>query len=189
MTRLTIIILLTLTSFTVKGQLVPYGLRLDKVQKEILEATTEFDSLIFADKASYWAEDVKIQGFGFISDKVFKVIIFFEKDTSDFYDITIKKLKKTAIKNKEKITILSKIDYSVIRSFDKDSLTIMGKPGEPHLSISDGNEWTILLIDQHKKSVILQQSYLPETYQQYIATTDRQIFIDISKKLNELITK
>ena len=67
--RLLISILSTLTLAT-NGQHVPYGLRETKVKKELVARTSDFDSLILIDKASYWDDDMKVSGLGFKQSNV-----------------------------------------------------------------------------------------------------------------------
>jgi hypothetical protein len=174
-------LLFSLTSF---GQIIPYGLRLDKVQNEIIQKTSLFDSLVLVDDASYWDDDAKIKGFGFKGNEIYKVTIIFKKDTTSFYDITIEHIKKT------KLTLASKLDankitnYSSIEILSSDSLNLKSRTNS-YMSISDQPEWTILIIK--KDNLILKQSYAPETYQILAPTKERELFMTVFITLNTLL--
>jgi hypothetical protein len=173
-----------LTFSSVFGQLIPYGLQLDKVQKEIIQKTSEFDSTVLVDKASYWNEDKKMNGFGFKDNHIYRLTIFFIQDTTSSYDISIKKIMKSKVTKKSKIDAIKKTDYSTIVTFSNDSLNLKSQTNS-YLSISDELEWTILIVK--KNNFILKQSYAPETYQKIAPTKERQIFMDTLTKIEGLL--
>ena len=175
-------IILTVT--TAYGQRIPYGLQLENVQKEIVEKTNQFDSLVFVDKASFWNDDKTINGFGYIDNKVKKVRIYFEKDTTSFYDIKILKIKTAKVKKKVKSNFLKKFDYYKVEKFHNDSLNLKSRTNII-LDITDQPTWTILIIK--KTELILKQSYAPEFYQEKAPTLERKEFIEIVKTLIEKI--
>lgn len=173
-------IVLTLT--TAYGQRIPYGLQIEKVQKEINEKTKQFDSLVFVDKANFWNDDQTINGFGFIDNKVKKVKIYFLKDTASFYDIKIQKVKTETIKNKNKADFIKNYDYYRVENFHNDSLNVKSRTNIV-ADITDQPTWTILIIK--KKEFILKQSYAPEFYREKAPTLERKEFMEIMKTLNE----
>jgi hypothetical protein len=166
------------------GQLIPYGLQIDKVQKEIIQKTSEFDSLVFIDKASYWNEDSKISGFGFKGDETYKLTIIFKKDTTSFYDITIDQIKKRKLTVTSKTETIKLTNYSLIETASNDSLNLKSRTNS-YMDISDQPEWTIFIIKLN--NFILKQSYAPETYQKIAPTKERQLFMETIVQLEELL--
>ena len=177
-------LLLSLTFSVAFGQLVPYGLQLDKVRKEILQKTAEFDSLVLTDKASYWSDDKTINGFGFKNNETYSVTIIFQKGDSSFYDMTVDKLKKSKATDQSQIDAIKKINYPIVSIFSNDSLNLKSRTNSS-MQISDMPEWTILIIK--KNEFTLRQSYAPEFYQGQAPTKERQTFMDIVAKLDKLI--
>lgn len=167
-----LILLFSLTIATL-GQLIPYGLRLEMVQNEIIQNTSEFDSLVLIDKASYWSDNRQICGFGFKENETYKLTIIFSKD-STFYDISIDRIKKKKLTNFSKLYNLKMTNYSVIESFSNDSLNLKSRTNI-YMDISDQPEWTFLSIKKYM--YVLKQSYAPEIYQNIAPTKERQIFM------------
>lgn len=179
-----LISIFTLTTPTVFGQLIPYGLQLDKVQKEILLRTSAFDSLVFVNKASYWTVDRQIKGYGFRGKEIYKMTSTFKQNTTSFYDITIDQIKKSKLSVASKIDAIKLINYSSIETVSSDSLNLKSRTNT-YIDISDQPEWTFLSI---KKSIfVLIQSYAPEIYQKISPTKERKLFMTTLTQLDELL--
>lgn len=180
----TLISIFTLMTSTVLGQLIPYGLQLDKVQKEILSRTSAFDSLVFVNKASYWSVDGQIKGYGFRGKEIYKMTITFKQNTTSFYDITIDQIKKSKLSVASKIDAIKQTNYSSIETVSSDSLNLKSRTNT-YIDISDQPEWTFLSI---KKSIfVLIQSYAPEIYQKIAPTKERKLFMTTLTQLDELL--
>lgn len=175
----------TLITSTVLGQLIPYGLQLDKVQKEIFQKTSDFDSLVFVSKASYWNEARQLRGYGFRGKEIYKMTIIFKQDTTSFYDITIDQIKKSKLKVVSKIDAAIKLtNYSSIETVSSDSLNLKSR-ANTYIDISDQPEWVLLII---KKNIfVLKQSYAPEIYQKIVPTKERKLFMATLVQLDELL--
>jgi hypothetical protein len=174
----------TLTNSTVFGQLTSKGLQLSKVQEEMIQKTSEFDSVVLVDKTSFWRDDKQINGFGFKGNEIYKMKIVFSKDTSAFYGLTIAKIKKNSVKDKSKQEAIKEINYTSITTYSDDSLNLKSRTTS-HLDISDSDDWTILVI--RKNILILRQSYAPEIYQKLAPTKQREIFMDTLIKIDALL--
>jgi hypothetical protein len=159
-------------------------LRLVKVQKEIIQKTSEFDSLVLVDKASYWNEDRQMSGFGFKGKETYKVTIIFKQDTTSFYDITILQIKKSKLTVASKIDAIKLTNYFSIETVTNDSLNLKSR-GKAYMDISDQPEWTLLIIKNN--IFILRQSYAPETYQKIAPTKERQLFMETLVQLDKLL--
>jgi hypothetical protein len=174
-------ILLTTTLITlvlcVNGQHVPYGLRETKVQKELATRTSEFDSLVLLDKASYWDEDMKISGLAFKQNQIYKLTVMFKSGESSFYDMTIKDFRKTKISDESAIESIQKMKLFSAITLNSDSLN-----HKPVWDISDQNEWTMLFLKN--KKITIKQSYAPEVYQPILPTDDRKLFMDLFDQIS-----
>ena len=174
----------TLTLSTIFGQAIPNRIQLDKFRKEFINKTLEFDSILLIDKTSFWYNDKKMNGFGFKNNEIYKVTLFLEKHNSSFYDIKIRKIKKSKVTDSLKIEIIKKTDYLSIEKFSIDSLNLKSRTNS-YIEISDQNEWTILIIKINY--FIIKQSYAPEFYQNIAPTRERQVFMDTLIKLDLLL--
>jgi hypothetical protein len=159
------------------AQVTPYGLRISKVQSEIINELQEYDSAIFADISSFWFnDDRKIQGYGYKGTNSFQIEITFKVDTSYSYGLTVKKIKSKKSKN------LKLFNLDSIQNISKDSLTLKTR-GKVYRSTSDANEWTLLIYN--KSEITLLQSYNPEYFQSTVPTKERELFMKIVRSLNK----
>ena len=171
-----IVLYLLILPFYGIGQVLPAILERDTIQEKITKLTADFDSVIFADIASYFNEDLKINGFGYKRNDIYKVTISFKNSPS--YELSGLKSKK--IINKKKLDLIHALNYSFIEELSSDSLAIRSRT-DIQQRVSDASNWTILVI-KGKKS-ILKQSYAPEIYQKDAPTSEREKFMEIIKKI------
>ena len=173
------------------GQITPSGLQKEKVQKEIIQKTASFDSLVFIDFASYWGDDQKIKGFGFVNGKIYRVTISFkndrtDKDSSTFYNIKIYRIVKCRLLSKSKINSIKGSEYWKALSFSNDSLNyIFQTNGVIRGPASDGIHWTLIIIKDNR--LFLNQSDTPEYYRKIYPTQERRKFIEIVEQLQSLL--
>jgi hypothetical protein len=139
---------------------------------------------VFVDKANFWNEDKRINGFGFKGKEIYRVTIIFKNDTTSFYGITIERIKKSILSNKSIIDAINQISYSAIETLSNDSLNLKSRTNS-YTDISDSSEWTFLIIKNN--IIILKQSYAPETYQKIAPTKERQIFMETLGLLDKLL--
>lgn len=177
-----LISILTTSILVANGQYLPYGLREPKVKKELMLMTSDFDSLVLIDKASYWSEDMKISGLGFKQDLVYELTINYEQNTTSSYDMKIKNIKQEKVQNDSVMQAIRKIKFRSIFRLNNDSLNL-----KPSWSISDQDEWTILFLIK-KQLIVIKQSYAPESYQPKRPTKTRQLFIDLFSQINQVTT-
>ena len=173
---LSIVLYFLLLPFYGIGQVLPAILERDTVQEKITRLTADFDSVIFADIASYFIEDLKINGFGYKRNDIYKVTISFKNSPS--YELSGLKCKK--IIKRKKLDLIRSLNYSFIEELSSDSLAIRSRT-DIQQRVSDASNWTVLII-KGKKS-ILKQSYAPEIYQKAAPTGEREKFMEIIKKI------
>jgi len=164
----------------VNGQILPYALKKVELQQEIIQATSSFDSLILADKASFWNDDLKINGFGFNNADIFKVTVTFNVKVDTAYNVTLRKIKKRKIRNSETILYVKGLNFTRFENLVQDSLDIKSRSGN-YLDVSDGDEWTLLIIK--KKCFFFKQAYMPD---RYLKTNDKLSFIDVINKFENI---
>jgi hypothetical protein len=125
------------------GQIIPDILYSINGQKEIIQKTMEFDSLVLIDKTSYWMDDLQMNGFGFKNNETYKVKVILSVDGE--YDFKVKKINKSKLTGKSKIDNLKNINYSINKTFSNDSLNLKTRT-KTERDISDQDEWTILIL-------------------------------------------
>lgn len=161
------------------------GLKDIPVQLEILNQTSKFDSLVFADKANYRSDDMILNGFAFKKRKVYTMELLFENVEVQPYTIRLVCVKKKKLKNKSDITMIRELEVGKIRCLNDDSLQIKAKPGDYAIEFADGSIYSLLFIDQKAGKVFLKQADSPVNYQKQYATYDRALFIKLFDALEK----
>jgi|GEM_PF-5060782 len=155
------------------------GLKDLPVQLEILNQTSKFDSLVFADKANYRSDDMVLNGYAFKKKSVYSVELLFENVDVQPYTVRLVSIKKKKLKNKSEINSVRELGIGRIRNLDIDSLQIKAKPGDYIVEFADGSIYTLLFIDQKASKVFLKQADSPVNYQKQYPTSDRALFIQL----------
>lgn len=162
------------------GQITPHSLRSERLQKEIIEGTLNYDSLVIFDRSSFWADDKSVKGFVFKKGKCFKVAMIFQK-TNEFAI----ELKRVEIENEKVFDVLNKyIDekYALLKNLNNDSLNVKSRSNS-FMTMSDQDEFSILIVFPKNNLCIYKSSYNPEAYQKAAWTADRQTLIDTFARL------
>ena len=160
----------------------------DTTQKTIINATKEFDRLVFVDYASYWGDDKEVNGIGFKETEVYYVSLTFEKikELPGYYRCS--ESSKIKIENNEQINACFKLNLDSIMKIEKDSIQIYSKPGsESFLSVSDCTHYTLFVVEQLNGKFYLKQTYCPRIYQREIYTQDREYLMEVSTKISNIL--
>lgn len=174
---------LLLTTFSF-GQITPRGLRSDKIQRQIIDNTLTCDSLILFDRSSFWSDDKSVKGFVFKKGKCYKTSLTFMK-VSEF-GIELNKIdieKEIVFEDLNKYVTLN---FSSLKNLNNDSLNIKSRTNT-FMTMSDQDEFTILIVFPKTNLSFYKNSYNPEAYQQKAWTADRQILLDAFARLKSHI--
>ena len=174
-----LLICLAVMSWTAFAQHTPHSLKEEKVLNELKMKTNYFDSLVIIDKASYWKDNAKMNGFGFKGNSVFKLEIAMMQDENA--DLQVKKLTKKKVNRPATVRQLMENRYAFLRGLNEDSLNL--RP--PRLNVADPEIWSLLVMNHTKNSTLLKQSFAPRAFQRTIPTSQRRKFIDFVDALEE----
>lgn len=161
------------------SQHTPHSLKEEKVLQELKQKTNYFDSLIVIDKASYWKENPKINGFGFKGADVYRLEIAMKEN--DAANLLVKKLVKKKVASPATVRQLVESRYNFIVNLKDDSLNL--RP--PRLNVADPEIWSVLVVNHKTNSSVLRQSFAPRSYQRTIPTRQRRTFIEFVDALEE----
>jgi hypothetical protein len=163
MKRLLFITCLLFISCLVYGQNTPAQLMKKELQKDIIESTRGFDSIVCINLASYWGDDMMLKGYGYKQGELYKVVIsFMTGDTGRNY--IVKRVMKRKITDKLKADSIRNIHYVSIFSFSKDSLELKSRTNT-YYDISDQSYWSIIAIYPDKGIYNIKQVYALDLYQ------------------------
>jgi len=137
---------------TARAQITPGALRDTAMQSELMRRSQAFDSLLLVNVSSFWKDDHAIFGYGFIDSEPFYVNIRFKVKKDTLWCLEYKSLHKRKIKNTETLKAAGNLQIGVLSTFEQDSAELKNKP-EKTIVISDGPEWSLMIID-HKTHVM-----------------------------------
>jgi len=137
---------------TARAQITPGALRDTAMQSELMRRTLAFDSLLLVNVSSFWEDDHTISGYGFIDSGPFYVNIRFKEKKDTMWCLEYKSLHKRKIKNAETMKAAGSLQIGILSTFEQDSAELKNKP-EKIIVMSDGPEWSLMIID-HKTHVM-----------------------------------
>jgi hypothetical protein len=154
-----------------------------KLQKDIIENTREFDSLVCIDISGYWRDEGLLRGIGYKQGDVYRVVISFV-DSGNNHQVD--RIIKRRIKDASKSDSVKTMNYQQLFTASNDSLELKSrKPGEEYI-IDDASYWTIAGIYPAKNRFIIKQVYALSFYQY---TSEQKLMKGIITELNSLIGK
>jgi len=175
-----IIFFLSIVTQNLKAQLVSGALGKKDLQYDILSATSLFDSLVLFDNSSFWSGDLTIKGFGYKKTKCYKVTLFFRK--KDEFVLDLRRVEKDNDPVFEVLKTYLDSKFSALKNLNNDSLNLKSRTGT-YEGMSDQSELTILVVFPKQQICLYKNSYFPEGYQKQAWTADRQVLMDVFKRL------
>ncbi len=128
-----------------RAQVTPHGLVSDGLRAELLAATPGFDSLVLIDRASYWSDDLAVEGFSFVKGTPYRALVAFEYDTLTG-SLHLRSVSTNEARQEGLHHSLDSLRYPAICAFRADSLALTSRetPGWP--LPSDQPEWALLIM-------------------------------------------
>jgi len=163
-------------------------LKSDVLQNDIIQNLKVYDSLFIFDKSGFWNDNLTLTGFGFRNEACYKFIIFLEKSGETASALKIKKIDRDREPLFGALTDYLRKNYLLIRSINNDSLELQSRTNIS-ISVSDQEHYSILTVYPLSKHCFLSSSYNPEFYQSKAWTKDRQILLDVFKRLEPHLDK